>query len=467
MPIEPGVYVTFFTEGESFERELPPVGPLDHVVVRHKQLVADRKSVHQAEDTGVPIDRWLEAELELQRAMGVEPGGARRQDLRITAPDGVLLRFAAFGDPREPSPVPELGPFAVVTVRRGLVEADGVTLATRRSSELASWELEPGAGGEYAGLHKNDIGFRTLGTAYHAAIGPGPQRVRGEATAPLPPPAATYSPPPPAVAYPEPEPEPPPVAYTPRPSPPTSPPPAAPEPPALTERDLALIARIDAQRTEQVLRERRQEEERRRLGVDDAEDTASTWSMRYRTQGAEAAEEVEAAPAVALDVRGLLWSLRIPLVAVLLVAIGIYGFVLMRTGAAPGASSQVSTVGIAQRVNGARWDYILNSVQRTPSAGGARARGIFVVLRVGMTNRGGEGSEVGPGGFGLVDDKGTAYGPEPLSSQVYVPPSTYTWPKTFPVGSTVTGSLVFDVDPAAKGLRLVIYDVPRTQIRVD
>ena len=40
--MEPGLYVTFFTEGEPLDGELPPVGPLEHLVVRDRSLLAQR-----------------------------------------------------------------------------------------------------------------------------------------------------------------------------------------------------------------------------------------------------------------------------------------------------------------------------------------------------------------------------------------------------------------------------------------
>ena len=41
--MEPGLYVTFFTQGSSFENDLPPVGPLEHLVIVDRRIVADRK----------------------------------------------------------------------------------------------------------------------------------------------------------------------------------------------------------------------------------------------------------------------------------------------------------------------------------------------------------------------------------------------------------------------------------------
>src|SRR5712691_7399013 len=113
--MEPGLYLTFFTDGEAFDRELPPVGPLEHVVIREHLIVADREALNQSAEVAGG-SRWIEAELELQRAMGSEPGGARRPHLRIAAREGVYLRFASFGDSDEQRPLSELGPFAMVVL---------------------------------------------------------------------------------------------------------------------------------------------------------------------------------------------------------------------------------------------------------------------------------------------------------------------------------------------------------------
>ena len=61
--MEPGLYVTFFTQGSSFENDLPPVGPLEHLVIVDRRIVADRKSVHHTDGLGGG-NRWIQAELE-------------------------------------------------------------------------------------------------------------------------------------------------------------------------------------------------------------------------------------------------------------------------------------------------------------------------------------------------------------------------------------------------------------------
>ncbi len=511
---DPGIYITFFNEGEPFDRELPPVGPLVHVVLRHKDLVAERLVVQQPEDLSLSIDRWLEAELEYQRATGEEPGGLRRANMRVTAPDGVFLRFATFGDAREARPMPEIGPFAVVFIGRRSIEADGKILATRQASELAPWDLTSAAGDAHAGTHKPDIAFRAVGMAYHPSVGPGPRRPQAPLVAPAPPPpaepaiaptaipqptaappatappteappvaapaaqtpavpSATYAPPArPAQAPPPPTYTPPAPAYTPpstaaAPAPPPSEAQAA--APTLTARDIELIQRIERERAEDVLRARLQEEERRRLGVDESAEAASTWAMRYRPA---APEEVaaEAGPAFAFDFGALLWRMRFALIGLLLLGVGVYGFTVVRTGVAPGAQSQVRTVGIAERVSGQRWDYVVNSVQRIQAAGKAKPRGVFVVVRVGVANRIGSPAQISPGEFGLIDSAGLQYSPESTQSDVYSNPQNttqFTWPGTVSADRTVTVPLLFDVDPAAKGLRLTIAELPNVRVRLE
>jgi hypothetical protein len=168
--VEPGLYVTFFTEGEPMGGELPPVGPLDNVVVRDRSLMGDRKDGDAEVVNGG--GRWVEAEHEFRRATGKEPGGAKRPDLRIAGPEGVYLRFVSFGDAAEHDPIPELGPYAVVVIGRRGVEADGDPLATRTGTANNLWQLTGVGGSAFVGVIRPDIAFRTRSTTYHPEINP-------------------------------------------------------------------------------------------------------------------------------------------------------------------------------------------------------------------------------------------------------------------------------------------------------
>src|SRR5216683_1000411 len=128
---ETGVYLQFFDEGESFDAELPPIGPFELLIIRHNRIIGDRENVEHDMLGSGSVERWLEAELELRRALGDEPGGIKRAHMRIRAPRGdIIVRFYDYaGD--EPPKVPELGPFYAVTVGKREVRADDKLLAIR------------------------------------------------------------------------------------------------------------------------------------------------------------------------------------------------------------------------------------------------------------------------------------------------------------------------------------------------
>jgi len=511
--MEPGLYVTFFTKDEPASRELPPVGPLDNVVLRQHVLLAERRSVQQAQELGVAIDRWLEAELEIQRAMGAEPGGTKRSERRFSARDGVYLRFAVFGDAHERDLVPELGPFAVVVVGPRSIEADGLTLATRGSSELAAWELAKGAGDETAGLHKPDVALRTSNTMYHSSITPAAPRVQPTQTPTAPAPA------PPPVLVPTPAAAPrfdaapfelPPLQMPSR----ERPSPAAPITPApqseplftdrprrpkeiysvisgetvsvtsgetatdqsLTPDDRAMIEQLDRERRDETLRARIAGEERKRLGLDIDEQqlgrTAANVAMRYRPQQASDADDEEEAES-GLAWGPAMWRMRFAIIGVLVVFAALYAFFVLRTGTAPSISGgqQVQYVGVAQHFSSDRWDFVVNGVQKVTTAGSARPRSGFYVVRIGATSKAADG-QLSPGDFTIIDVNGVEYGAVGISSGAYQggdnAASPYQWPQGFIAGRAVTFSVLFDVDPSLpRGMLLKVSDQPNMRVRLD
>jgi hypothetical protein len=252
------------------------------------------------------------------------------------------------------------------------------------------------------------------------------------------------------------------------------------EPPALTPADVALIEQMDRQRDEELLRARMHEEERRRLGVDRAEDPAVTWAMRYREQTAAADDASRTALAAraggGVDLGNLLWRMRFALLVLLVIALGAYCFLSLRNGGAVSLSSSggqsFDTAGIAQKVSSPRWDYVVNGVQRVQTAGTARPSGTYYVVRIGVTNRGSEGAQLSPSEFTLVDANGTEYRAESVSSEAYYGPnnssSQYIWPATFAVGKTASISVIFDVSPGlGRGNKLAVDDLPRTRFALD
>src|SRR5256885_2942227 len=161
MSTETGVYLQFFDENESLDRELPPLGPFELLIIRHNRIIGDREQVeHDTLGLGA-VERWLEAELELRRALGDEPGGVRRSHMRIRAPRGdIIVRFYDYGGD-EPPTVPELGPFYALTIGKREVRADDQLLAIR-STDMSPWTLTDAGGPEIAGIMKADFSVFSL-----------------------------------------------------------------------------------------------------------------------------------------------------------------------------------------------------------------------------------------------------------------------------------------------------------------
>src|SRR3981081_2638249 len=162
MPVtDTGGYIQFFDEEESAQKELPPLGPFELLIIRHNRIIADREHVQHDIMSHGSVERWLEAELELRRALGDEPGGARRSSMRIRAPRGdILVRFYKHtGD--EPPKVPELGPFYSLTVGKREVRADDKLLAIR-STDMSPWTLTDQVRPGIAGINKSDFSVFSL-----------------------------------------------------------------------------------------------------------------------------------------------------------------------------------------------------------------------------------------------------------------------------------------------------------------
>jgi hypothetical protein len=444
--MEPGLFVTFFDDNEPRDRDLPPVGPLEHVVVRPgPQLIFDRTTVHQA-DAGVPIDRWFEAELELQRASGAEPGGTRRSQMRFASRDGIYLRFVSYGDAQETNRLAELGPFSTVVLRPREVEADGRVIATIAVADFPTWALTRAAGEGFAGAYKPDIAIRDDAAKYHPSLGPTPASSEAQ-------PARPAAPAPVASA----------VA-------------ARPAESALVARDIAHVERLERERSEDTLRARIFDENRQRAGPNIVGEPAA-WTPYPRARVSEPTSRATATATAmtptedGLSVGEILWRWRFAIIGVLLVGMVTYAaYIAIRTAAPRGA--EYTTVNLAQRVSGTRWDWVVNGVRRSPDSGSVRAQGVFYVVSIAATNKGSEGAAPSPSEFALVDPNGMEHVAASLASGVYQSQdnasSPNMWPPSFPVGRPVTFSLLFDVDPnLPRGSQLAIADAPSVRVKLD
>jgi hypothetical protein len=447
--VEPGLYVTFFKEGESRDSELPPVGPLEHVVYREGGLVADRKAVHQVDDSErTSGSRWIEAELELERAIGNEPGGARRPHLRVSAREGVYLRFASFGESAEHNPAPELGPYAVVTIGPRGVEADGELLAIPTGSKRALWDLTKTAGKDLAGVVRPDIAFRTEWSAYH----PGIRTARPE---PAKPSASTNALRSPIVA-------------------PASVAAQHMREPVLTGERAPRPAPVAASRsTESAGGGPRSVATPKAPAPAPARYVSAPMMtlldrVSTNTRVVSGAEAYGRQSSDGLQWSDALWSMRFVIIGVLVLFVGVFGlFSFMNNSSAP----SVNVVGVGATVKGVRWDYTVNNISRTTTAGEATSRGTYLVIRVGVKNQSSDGATLFPSEFALVDSTGREYPSLSESDGAYQSSqnggSPYVWPHTYPVGQFATATVIFDIPNSIRGLQLVIRSVPSTRIRLD
>jgi hypothetical protein len=485
--MDTGLYLTFSDPTDTPATELPPVGPLDHVVMSHDVMLAERRVIVQASEIGVAISRWLEAELEMQRATGNEPGGTRRRGRRLVARDGVYLRFVDLARATEPDTLPEFGPFAVVRVEQGEVEADGTVLA--RQVDGRTWSLSSTCGTDLAGLRRPDIAFRTADSAYHRSVAPliGAARAAVPTQPWQPPPRVT----PPAI------------------EPATIAPPLVDPAPKVEEADAPVFAmppgewpsyfdrskpRADdvavgwkstppsASRGDESLsltdRATQEATLRSRLQGQSASDPTSSYGADTRVYGTR--HRSGAAPAAeSIDRRGglqwgaALWRTRFLVIGVLLVFVSGYYLYAFLTGGAPSISGgqQMTYVGLGERFSSASWQYSVNGIEKAATAGVARPRWQYYIVRMEVTNRGAAGP-LSPRDFTVIGPSGTEYSAEGLTGGVYQNPenlgSSYVWPTTFPRGQTLTVRVVFDIEPGAtRGLLLRIPDLPSTRVRLD
>ena len=408
--MEPGLYLTFFTEGEAFDRELPPVGPLEHVVVRGQSLIAERKQGETDVFSGG--GRWIEAERELRRATGVEPGGTSRSDLRIAGPEGVYLRFLSFGAAGGDDGIPELGPYAVVVVGRRGVEADGDQLATRAGANQNLWELTGVGGSAFVGVIRPDIVFRTRSTSYHPDVKPFRRGATPPQSRPVPPPPQPVAAAPVVASR---------AVEPPQPQRPV-------EDPGLTLRE--------------------------RIGSEPS-------TARYGTVAAEPVQR---------EWGGAAWQLRYLIIGALVVLIAIFSVPSIRS-LTSGGNPTAEVVAAGTAINSSGWTYNVGNVRRVARIGASQARGTYLVVQLAATNRGPGAAQLSPSNFTLTATSGEQYAAQPTSSGVYSssanPDSAYIWPADFPIGRSVVVPLIFEVNANISGTQLVILDVPATRVRLE
>ncbi len=483
---EQGVYLQFFDEGEPADRELPPLGPFELLIIRHNRIIGDREQVeHDMLGVG-SVERWLEAELELRRALGDEPGGVRRSHMRIRAPRGdIIVRFYDYAGDEAPK-VPELGPFYALTVGKREVRADDKLIAIR-STDMSPWTLTDAIRPGIAGINKADFSVFSLSVREPHGVTQQPP--------PQAPPVAVYTPPPvvsaPAQAAP--------LAPAPTPAQPVASEDAAPPGefverrkiqrevyvarplPAqsdeqLTPADVNLILRVDKLKQQELAQQLMVERLRKSQHIDPESSlrTEAIESVPMRFQppvkerdraAAEAAEEEYEEVPFTTRVLELLWAARIFLVTglVLLAIVAAYGYI--NSSASPVARQRPLTrAAMNEKVETNDWRYMVISVERPLRIGTVRpTTGGFVVVHVAVTRKTSDGAPPDPNDFVLIDPVSGQVLALPLNSDVYT--AGPKWATRYSVGVAIDDQVVFDVGPNVRGLELLIKPV-NAQVRL-
>ena len=463
---EQGVYLQFFDEGEAADRELPPLGPFELLIIRHNRIIGDRENVeHDALGAG-SVERWLEAELELRRALGDEPGGVRRSHMRIRAPRGdIIVRFYDYAGDEAPK-VPELGPFYSLVVGKREVRADDKLIALR-STDLAPWTLTDAIRPGIAGINKADFSVFSLSvrdprsasrpaTAEPAAAPPFAAPVATPAAATPPPPVADSGPAPVEREF---------VerrkvqreVYVARPLP------AQDE--QLTPADVNLILRVDKLKQQELAQQLMVERLRREQHVDPEAslrtEAIDNMPMRFQPPVRERAaalteeEEYEDVP-FRERLLALLWRMRLAIITVLILMAAVSAFGYLRASA-PSGPPPLTFASVGTKVQTSDWTIAVDSVERTLSLGTIRTTaGALLLVHITATKKNGDAPALDPGDFALVDPTGGRSGPFGATSEAYRSPSGLTWPARYSVSAPTRSVLVFDVNPGLKGLLLLI-----------
>jgi hypothetical protein len=472
---ETGVYLQFFDDGESIDKELPPLGPFELLIIRHNRIIGDREQVeHDMMGLGA-VERWLEAELELRRALGDEPGGVRRSHMRIRAPQGdIIVRFYDYTGDEAPK-VPELGPFYALTIGKREVRADDQLLAIR-ATDLAPWTLTDAVRPGIAGINKSDFSVFSLSAREPRAAPPvpvPPPSMREAASPTLAaPPAAGLLPPmtPPSggPSYLGPQPsfierrkvqrE----VYVARPEQ---------QEPSLTPADVKLIMEVDKLKqqdlAEQLMVERLRRAQHAAPEVAlHLQPAPGDLAMRFQPPVRER-EVARAAAAEAADdeddplgsrVLRFLWSARLALVTLLLLAslASAYGYLQPKT-AGEATPAQLTTTAVGSKVESADWTYTVNSLGRPQRLGPTLpTSGGYLVVNITVSRKNPDAAPLSTTDFQLIDAKGGQSFPFAPSSDVYG--VGLGWATKYPLNASVHNSLVFDVNPKAKNLLVFIKD---------
>jgi len=460
---ETGVYLQFFNEGESFDAELPPIGPFELLIIRHNRIIGDREHIEHDMLGAGSVERWLEAELELRRALGDEPGGVKRAHMRIRAPRGdIIVRFYDYGGD-EPPKVPELGPFYSITVGKREVRADDKLIAIR-STDMSAWTLTDAVRPGIAGINKADFSLFSLSAR---DLRPGTPPPAPAATPIGPSSVATRTAPPSGPAR-----EGPPKEFVERRTVQREIYVARPDPrhdETLTPADVNLILRVDKLKqqelAEQLMIERLRKEQHVSPETALHSEALASVPMRFQppvkereAAEAAAAEEEEAEQSLSERILGTLWAGRLFIVTGLLILAAISAYSYLKPRAAAGNEPPpLKVAAMGEKITTSNWQYTVVSVERPVRIGTTPATtGGYLIVHVTISRKDPDAPPPDPGDFVLIDASGARTLAFSTTSNVYGPSTGINWPTRYALNAFTQNNVVFDASPSARGLLLLI-----------
>jgi hypothetical protein len=236
----------------------------------------------------------------------------------------------------------------------------------------------------------------------------------------------------------------------------------------LTPADVNLILRVDKAKqqelAQQLMVERLRKEQHISPETALRTDALASVPMRFqppvkeRVAAEERVGEEYEDESFTQRLLGFLWAARIVLVTGLVVIALVAAYGYLRAPTSPLAGSKPLTVAaLNERVQTNDWTLAATSVDRLSRLGQTPpSMGQYAVVHVIANRKNSDAPQLDPSQFVLIDSSGARTFALPTTSDVYSPATGATWPAKFPIGTTLPALLVFDVNPTARGLRLLI-----------
>jgi hypothetical protein len=178
---------------------------------------------------------------------------------------------------------------------------------------------------------------------------------------------------------------------------------------------------------------------------------------RVTTDGEPAEEEEEGELAFRDRALDLVWRGRLVIITalVLLAALAAFGYV--RASSATAGPKPLSYASVGDKVQTGDWTLSVDSLERTRGIGVTPpVQGSYLLVHITAVRRSNDAAPLDPTDFALQDQSGAETLPLSPTSDLYSPTTGLVWATKYPTGAPIREIVVFDVNPGAQGLVLVM-----------